>query len=243
MNDFLSWVKEAFNSRFWSTMYGTFILARLTTNWKFWFISFFVNESFILEKYSLLRNEYLVSLYPLSWFWNWLRTISKLILIPAIATYLVHWIFSKVETKVYRKWLLNKTEKKIIKANEEKRYQETISDTLNLKKENIKKEIQIKEESKKIKTNEDIWMEEYNQLFHKESFKTAMRELNQSIYSDWGNIHNYDDYWRVIETIIWESGLAILDSNWLINLDLQNNKTSMTEKWKFFMKNYIKNIT
>lgn len=246
MNDFLSWVKEAFNSRFWSTMYGTFILARLTTNWKFWFVSFFIEEKFILGKYYLLKNEYLVSLYSLSSFWCWIRTVSKLILIPAIVTYLVHWRLSKIETRVYEKWLSNKTERKIIKAKEEKKYQKTVeelekkkSGVLQIQEKNLKRAIKIKRQEKQVRSEEEIWLDEYEELSKNNEFIGAMNELNNSLYSENWKIK---DPFRSNIIYISNNSLAILDTNWLIDINQIDDKVSSTKKWKFFMKKFINYI-
>lgn len=242
MNDLFVWMKDAFNSRFGSIMYGTLIITWLTTNRKFWFVSFFINEQYIRNKYELLKSEYIYSLYSFHDIWSFIWVLLKLVLIPALVTYLVHWQFYKIEKIVYAKWLSNKTEKKILRAKEDEKYQKIIgrveeekSKNLNKQKQNFEKEIEIK--SKKIKSMEEKWSEEYKEVSRLMMFESSMHELERVLYSKNGriNISDFSDRWKNIS----EQSLWFLDSNGLININTKEQTISATEKGKFFMKNFI----
>jgi hypothetical protein len=239
MNDLFVWIKDAFNSRFGSIMYGTFILTWLTTNRKFRFISFFINEQYIRDKYWFLKNEYIINLYSFHDFWSFIWISSKLILIPAVVTYLVHrWIY-KIEKRVYAKWLANKTERKIIKIKEDEKYQRAISKVeseksknLNIQERNLAKESKIKQA--KIKSQEEILEEEYNNLKNQPLFFSSMGELKFCLYSKNSVIKDYNGITNIRDISLW-----FLDANWLITLE--DNKVFISAKGKFFMKKFINN--
>lgn len=242
MNEFFSSVKEAFQSRFWSPMYGTFILAWLTTNRWFRFVMLFVDEKLIFAKYGLLKDEYMLSLYSPLFSRYGLRIIAKLLLIPILVTYMIHRQLSKVELKVYVKWLENKNAKKIKKLEEEKKYQQKILesekkkwDIFELQKENIKKE------EEKIKTEEDFWFNSYTELAKNWVFVSAMNKLKKSLYTYSGNIYKFNSWSD--NNIIDEDSLALLDANSLIIIDYTKDRVSVTEKWKFYMKKFMEEDT
>ena len=100
-------VKEVVRQRFFSPMYFYFILSWIITNWKFVFALLFIDSDDIYGE----KLDYLIEFYPVYWFfpWEWsqfgltLWSISKLILIPALSSYLFMWWFSRLSEKFYER--------------------------------------------------------------------------------------------------------------------------------------------
>ncbi len=117
VKDTLKDAQEVIKQRFFSPMYFYFILSWIITNWKFVFALFFIDSNDIYGE----KLDYLLGFYPLNELWAFsdllttLWTISKLVLIPALSTYLFVWWFSQVSEKFYERNETFKQNKQTIK--------------------------------------------------------------------------------------------------------------------------------
>lgn len=241
MNDFLETVKEWIKYRTSSVLYWTFAVSWLLTNWKIWYISFFVSEEYIFNRFWILKVEYIENIYRISW-WYGVGNIFLLIIIPWLAVYSIHWWLSKLETKVYKKSEENKSEKRRINAKQEIEYRKSQKfietekwQTLDIEEKNINKE-KVIEESKSI---EQLREEEYDNLksHAKTKLFTALEQLQTSYYTYNWLIYSYDDYEREI---------IVIENESVVFLDIYKlwrkswNSLEITDKWRFFLEKYFK---
>jgi hypothetical protein len=54
-------VNNYLGDKFSGVMYPTFIISWLITNWKIWYITFFMSESVLFEKTGCLKIEYIIN--------------------------------------------------------------------------------------------------------------------------------------------------------------------------------------
>ena len=100
-------VKDVIKQRFFSPMYFYFGISWIITNWKFVFAFLFIDSDDIYGE----KLDYLIGFYPLSDFWISVWSISKLILIPALSSYLFVWWFSRLSELFYKRnetFIMNK---------------------------------------------------------------------------------------------------------------------------------------
>jgi hypothetical protein len=76
-----------------------FILSWFVTNWQFVFVWLFVDSTEISEN----KIDYLSSFYSYSNFLNGFWSISRLLLIPALSSYLFVWWFSRLSERFYKR--------------------------------------------------------------------------------------------------------------------------------------------
>lgn len=204
----------------------------------------FTNQDLIYEKYNMLKNEYLAK-YFFGLVYNNEWQISSLLwkiggfVIPAILAYIYVWWLPKfVLNPSYKKDIQYRTDRRIIKNNEEKRLSESerAKTEATVKETDAKIELQQKKEKVKELSSEEIWTEEFETLLEKRPntlFK-ALASLQFIIYEKSGWIKSNDT------SYISSSNLAFCDVNQLITFDTNSKRLiSLTEKGRVFMKNYI----
>ncbi len=209
-------------------MYGTFIIAWCVWNWDFLYITFFVDQDLIMEKYGLLKIEYLDCFY--SWFS--FSTWRDFLILPLFSVCAILWkplpwldyffdnkhgehVKRKKKDALKRQMELEKEEKDLLGAQKEKL--------------ETKKEV---EEIKQNLTDEDKWNSELTYLINNnESLDIAMKQMKESIYNHQGRLHLSNMPKEV---------LTYLDLNAFIRFkDGDTNVIEMTPKGRFFLKNYI----
>lgn len=222
-------VTDIIKNRLGSPMYWTFILSWFLINRQIRYVSFFISWEEITKKWFTTKIDYIISLYSLGTAREVLYTIWHLILFPSIMVFVFIWILHKLDLLVYKKNIINKNQKQILKNKEQIK-------SLNIVEEKLEAVSNVKKAEKKLektKTKEDIWQEEYNVLIANNSFKKAMEDLKISLYSN---------SWRMFvngkKTISTDS-LWFLDGNSLVSIDFEDNIIHKTDKWDFFIKNYI----
>ena len=92
-------------------MYFYFGISWVITNWKFVFSLLFVEQ----ESVKVLKLYYLISFYPVDTFGVFLWSISKLIFIPLLSSYIFVWYFSQLSEKFYKRNETFKMNKEAIK--------------------------------------------------------------------------------------------------------------------------------
>ncbi len=106
-------VSEVLTERVFRPMYFYFIISWSVINWKFLYVFLFGNEEIIIEQKSILKVEYLSSLYQWS---SWLEigcSLLFLLILPAISTFIVVWWLSLLSEKFVKK---NEAHKERIKS-------------------------------------------------------------------------------------------------------------------------------
>lgn len=104
-------ISETMKERLFSPMYFYFILAWLITNWQFVFSLFALDQKYL----RILKVDHLTSFYQFDSFLNVSISLLKLLVIPAISTWLVVWYLSILSEKFYQKTYQSKMNKESIK--------------------------------------------------------------------------------------------------------------------------------
>lgn len=237
-NEILDSFNGVIKKRLTTPIYGTFLLSWIIFHWKFIFSLFFVSEDKIWQATGLLKNDYLSKEFFN--FSDWYFYVSWIM--PIILTWLIIWKFPKwISIPAFKKAEEEKTEKIIIKINEQKKIE---TGQIKLQEENIKKIKTVAQKTKKEKEIEKLdptinWKEEFEQ-FKKHHIFYKFKQIIESLYKHNGRITLFTSggYSRVVGPDI----LALAHSKELINI--KNDKNSievieLTNKGKFFVSKYL----
>jgi len=220
------------NKRLTTPLYGTFLVSWVVFHWKAFVILLFVSEDKIWQSTGLLKSDYLCKIvYNFQSIYFYISWIA-----PFILTYFVIWKFSKwFSLPAFIKEEEHRTAKKLVRIHEQKKIE---MEETNLEKESIKKLEVVSEKTKKqeeiLKSDPTIsWLEEYKNFFKKYSNK----DFNPIIES----LYQHRGYIRMQNFEIPKEILAYAHSSGLINIDYGSNKIDLTDKGKFFVKNFTLN--
>jgi hypothetical protein len=233
MSEFWDSLGEAIKKRASNHLLGTFSIFWVICHWQFFVVLFFVDEDRIWLLTGKLKNDYL---YNLLFNFNNIETYV-LWIAPFILTWLLIWKFPKwFLIPAYRKEYEYKTEKRKIKIQEDKKIKEL---EIELEQQNIKKldivSSKIEKESDiKQKDPTALWKEEFEK-FKKSHFYVDFGSIVKSVYehSRWvddGNFKIPKDFLAYSHS----SGIIVFDSK-------VDSKIELTDKGKFFVKNYLDN--
>ncbi|KKU57190.1 MAG: hypothetical protein UX81_C0043G0010 [Parcubacteria group bacterium GW2011_GWA2_47_12] len=245
-NEILGSIHEAIKERFFSPFYGTFIISWLIFHWKFVYTAFFVSEEKIWESAGLLKNDYLSETFfdfsSLHFYISWI--------LPFVLTYLIIWRFPKwISIPAFREDLDNitKKQKMLITAEKELEIQQVAK--VDVVVERVRKETEVKQAEKKIKQvegeikkiaeetkPEQKWIFEY-QRFKSLPVYNKFEIILKSIYQHRGEINVTNNNNQIIFQIP-QDILAFSHTNDLIDFDKQKEKIELTEKGKFFVKEF-----
>lgn len=96
-------VSEVLTERVFRPMYFYFIISWSIINWKFLYVFLFADEKIIVEQKSILKVEYLSSLYEWSSWQETSYSLFFLVVLPAISAYLVVWWLSLLSEMFFEK--------------------------------------------------------------------------------------------------------------------------------------------
>jgi len=103
-------VIELTKERIFTPMYFYFLIAWIVTNWKFVFILLFVDNQFIWDTQKVLKVDYLSQMYGYD-----LLSLSHLLLIPFVFSYLAIWWLSQISENFYQRYEEHQMNKRVIK--------------------------------------------------------------------------------------------------------------------------------
>ncbi|MBQ6461187.1 hypothetical protein IJJ36_02000 [Candidatus Saccharibacteria bacterium] len=225
-------VKELFeylNKKASSTLIFVFIVFWIICHSQGFATMFFTDQNLIYQKYGMLKNEYLNQYF----FGNicdydfWVRT-----LLPFFLTWFYIWIMPKlIINRAYKKQINDKIDREIIKEEAQqkliKEQKETTKEEIAIKKEQVK----LAEENKKLedKTPEKVWKKEYEEFTKKENYGSVLSQLKNVIYGHQGYIR---------PDRITSENLMSCDTNGLININGNTSTCSITDKGKYFLKQF-----
>ena len=202
------------------------------------FASLFVDQQLIYVKTGMLKNEYIRSIFfNLSTFEGWVYPIAVLAL-ALIMTRLVIWDFPEwFVNRAYRQEVRSQMQREFAKIEVERELNEKKNQLVDEQLETVEKEKTVIQVQKDIdRPVEEKWLEDYRE------FKTSKRLYSQfylipeSIFEHFGRTKDrvgYSDEFEVPVKL-----LSYAHSNGLIDIDLDNHYISLTDKGKFFLKQY-----
>jgi hypothetical protein len=112
-------IADSLKERISGPMYGYFVIAWCITNWKPIISLFFIEQDLIYRSKHILKIKYITDFYPFSSFWWGFWSIAKLVLIPALATWLCVWFINRLGVVFYKKNLEHKIKRDIAKRQAE----------------------------------------------------------------------------------------------------------------------------
>lgn len=234
-NEIVDSVKDALKKKLSSYIYGTFIIYWLVFHWKFVYTIFFISEDIVLKTQGLLKNEYLSIMffdYKSLYFWaSWV--------LPFLFTYTTIWMLPKyVLLKAFEKEEEYETNKRVFKISQEKMIE---SARANLEQQTAKKITAVAKQvvgERKIKEADPTigWKIDFDD-FIKTSFYKNFDALIQSIYQEGGSVTKFNDYGN-LRFQVNKDLLAYAHTNDLIGFTRDPDKIALTEKGKFFVKQY-----
>lgn len=234
-NEIINSFNGVLKKRLTTPIYGTFLVSWLILHWEFIFVIFFVSEDKIWQSTGLLKNDYLIREFFN--FSNWHFYLSWIL--PFILTWLVIWkfpgwislpAFRKEEEYRLAKSRIRIAEQKKLEAEEIKLEQEK-KKKLDIVSETIQKEKEIQKSDPSI-----IWKEEYV-LFKRTQYYSDFNLLIESVYQRNGDIHWYKEN-TGLRTSLPKGVLAYSHANGLVEFSSGNKVISLTEKGKFFVKQF-----
>lgn len=195
---------------------------------------FFVNQDLILQKYNMLKNEYLAYYFfgiVYNGVWDWGLILWKLggFIVPLLLAYLYVWWLPKfLINPSYKKEIDYKIQRRIIKNTAEKELTNS---------EREKTEASVKETEAKItlaQKQEEIddldpetnWKIEFDSYRNKDFLVDALSSLKEAFYSHEGY------YAGTMST----DQIVFCDVNNLIKLDQLAGQLKLTEKGRFYIK-------
>lgn len=224
---FVKTVTDYLKEKSSSTILLSFIVFYVLCNCRWIFSSLFVDQALIVDKYNLLKGEYIyeyfIELHPDS-FWFYFCS-----LMPFLLTYLyIWWVPKFVINPAFKRQLKYKNERRCILLTEENKISVLRSELL--KNESINTDAMIKLEDKKNKLNEknpDVLLkDEYDLFKNNKEWIFALLTLQDVVYKNYGDISSRDP--KII-MLLDVNGLTVLE-------DDIHGTISITEKGKFFLK-------
>jgi hypothetical protein len=236
MKEVIDSISDVIKNRLTNSVYGTFFLSWLVFHWNFVYSLFALDPDKVFQVTGFLKNEYLIQRYfniHTPYFWiSWVA--------PFVVTYLI--------IRWFPKWFLidaysceekYRLEKRVIKLVQTKKVRQFEAD---LEVQTARKVTAVAKqivEEKKIKEADPSieWKEEY-QEFKRSNFFDLFNMIITSIYQYNGDIKVEGDYYGQIKFRLPQDLLAYAHTNNLITLEKKVGKIELTEKGKFFVKEY-----
>lgn len=236
-NEFVSSINKTINDRFGNIMYGTFVVSWCVWNWESIYITFFVDQDIILQLYGQLKISYLQSQYSFSSLSISIWSIVRLIIGPALSTYIIIWWLSKIDFLCNKKYFSSNFAKEKELTRQQKQILIDEKSVLIKKEENIK----LKKDIRKELSNEERWEIEESEFHKNKLYGEAMQSLETCLYSHHGQLTVFNEYTSTPIFDIPSNQLAFLDVNKLISFNDPKSYISATEKGKYFLKKFIDN--
>jgi hypothetical protein len=241
LNHFSNWrIKQPF--------YRTFILTWVLVNWKMIYFILFVDEKTIIEKYNILKFEYLLQNYSfLIWnCWNDILLLFKFFIIPWFLTWLFIWIFPKYITwPALSKYSETQSNENITKKKfeiEQKREENKLY-IVEKEKELKEKKFNIDEENlenKQIADNKDLWDTEYNKFKNLENyFKDFSDVINRINFHKWNMNFVFQWNQKIDDSLDTNTLSYLLSKDILKQSEKYESLYLFTTKWNYFKDKYI----
>ena len=238
MSDIFGSVVETVEEKIKTPVYGTFLIWFLVVHSKFIITLFFVSEDKIWEAHNhILKSDYLYNTFFDYTKWStWIYWI-----LPFILTFLTIWIFPKLFLmRAYRKIEEHEAEKLIDHLKAQDVVEKARKTLLQTETETLKAIDQKNEQEKQIteKNPSVLWNQEYKDLENTKFYKD-FDLIIESIYEHGGNTKwGWDSRAGVYEREIPTRTLVFFDANGLVDLEGDDNSIRLTDKGRYFIKQY-----
>jgi len=224
------------NGRAKTQLYGIFIFWFLLLHANIIFTSLFVSQDLIYKSTDMLKNEYIGHTYFQTGEWSfWILELAKLWAAVSL-TYLMIWLLPKtLVARAYDQELddhYKRRAKKIKKDLELEKQRQTLSDE-QLK--TTKKQEAVVEKQEDLEQKElRQWQKEYK-AFVDSGLQGILKDITRSVYEHGGYIVRYVKRNTQYSPNIDKDTVAIAHSSGLVELNVDNDRITLTPKGKYFI--------
>ena len=236
MNSFLEYIRQ----RSVSTLLVSYSVFWAVCHWEGIYASVFTGQEYIMEKYGMLKNEYVHEyFFGINWDnpWPWLAGL----VIPAILACLYVWVLPKyVFNPSYKREIGFRVDRQAMKINEERRLISVEMEKTEEMSESIAAEIELeKSKIEASKVNPELkWRDEYREFAGDDTTSAfaILDNLMTVIYTHDGRLS--DGYGN---RFISEDALMMCDAYGLSNFDSNSrSRIYLTDKGKYFLRQFAK---
>lgn len=233
-NEMIDSIRESVKERLSSSVYGTYFIFWIIFHHRFIFALFFTSEQKILDKTQMLKSEYLSD--------NFFNLVDWKVYagwaIPAALTWLFIKYFPKyVSIPLFKIEQSYESERKLVLIDEKRKIE--VGET-KLEKASAEKLEAVVQKVKKEKEVGEVDPTQYWEIEYQEFKKTLyFRDFNliiEAVYQRYGNVSWYNEYSAEIK--IPQGILVYAHTHDLIKFRDTNDKIDLTEKGKFFVKEF-----
>ena len=241
MSEFFKSFAEWLEKRSTTSIISTFGIFWIIVHWQVMYVTLFVSEQRVFEKFGLLKNEYVNKYFLQINGWDDLSYYVNFAL-PFILTFLFIWVLPNLL------FLRAFAEERDFKVKKRLR---VIDDTIEIEQHKLnlaKQSTETRKEDKKaVLAEKDIEKldpqkanEEAFDAFSQSSFfRGTMQAVTAAIYEHFGNISSYEDSngnW--IQYSMDRAALARAHSNGIVNFDKARESIELTEKGRYFVSRF-----
>ena len=242
MEGFWDSFSKWFNEKTSSPLYFTYIAFFVAWNWKFFQIIFLEDASvFSVPRIEYMDSHFLFS-FSIPWAWHWIVVVCVWfvntlwhILPPVAFAFLSIKYLPFAHKWAFDIYVENHFERKRVYREANLNYEKDKTENLKEVASEKKKQAVQKNIIAKSQTNEEVWGREYEE-FKKTTFFDQFSHLKTVIYENAGLLRsNFSSEMK-----------AYCDTNGIISIKddkFSNERASLTEKGKYFMKRYINETT
>ena len=230
MDSFISYIKQ----RSVSSILVSYSVFWCIYHWEGIYTSVFVSQEYIMQQYGIMKNEYVAKYFfgiGQDNFWNWILGV----IIPAVLAFLYSWVLPKIVINpTYKREVKYKVDRKIMRAEEEKRLITAETKKTEAKSKDVAAKIELdKVKTEAAKTNPEIkWREEYDEYMRAgQDAQHTLDALADTIYEHYGRV-SYGG-----ARYIYGNNLMMAEVNGLVSFsDETRTRIKLTEKGKYFLK-------
>jgi hypothetical protein len=222
-------IAEAIRKRTLSAALGTYTFFWLAVHWQGVYATLFVNQSYIFDKFHMLKNEY-VSRYFFGYQGPWLA--AWYYLAPFVLTIAYIWGVQRYLLIVaYTEEQKSRTARKKVRLKEELEIAEFEKKNAQIQTAALDAQIELSQKAEEA-ANQDpeiVWKNQYDQFRKLASSISVLQDIMNAVYQNQGSITDDDG-----ALLIDPRRQAIADSNGLVTI--HGDQITLTDKGKFFMR-------
>ena len=238
MDDFFKSLGESIKKRAASAFLGTYTVFWGLFHWQGIYTTLFVDEKAIIDKFGLLKNEYVDKYFFGYEGWNdWLFYLG--FLLPLLLTFCFIWFLPKyVLIPAFKKEREYKFNKQKIIIDHEIQIEKHRASLASASEKTLAAEEKVIQKEKAIVELDPTkaWEVEYER-FNKSGLINILSQLVDSIYKHSGHIKRYYDEQREtwVSFGVDSDSIALAHSNGLVNISEDGQRISLTEKGRYFV--------
>ena len=238
MSEIMSTINEMIRKRTTSLTLGSYLFFWMIFHWQGIYVTLFVSQDLIYKTQNgALKNEYVAKyFFGFNGFSDWEFFLG--IVGPALLTYIFVFWLPYVLVHFYKKEQWFKVERRIIKIQQEKRIQRDKRALAKEIEQTSNQEVEAAKAAKKVSEidPEIRWRKDYSMLDSDE--ENYLKQVLECVYSRGGKVKIHSVAGGPDIYSLNPNALRFADSNGLVLLNDDGSRITLTEKGKFFARQY-----